>query len=73
MPRLNTVVYLTGPDGATVRLGPGDDVPDWAVAEITNPDCWDGEPSATDEPEPEEPVVTEGDEPEPAKRAVRKR
>ena len=47
MPGLKAVVYVTGPDG-TVRLGPGDEIPDWALAEITNPDCWDGDPPSVE-------------------------
>ncbi len=44
MHRLTTFVHVTEPDGEgrTGVFGPGDDLPDWAVRSITNPDVWDG-------------------------------
>lgn len=49
MPKLTTHVHVVERDdkGNTTRaqtFGPSDDVPDWAVAAITNPDVWDGDP-----------------------------
>lgn len=72
MPGLKAVVYVTGPDG-TVRLGPGDEIPDWALAEITNPDCWDGEPPSVEVDEPEVDDTQDGEPAEAPKRATRKR
>lgn len=52
-PRLSTFVHVVemvtndqgkqepGRDG---MFGPGDSLPDWAVAAISNPDVWDGDP-----------------------------
>ena len=45
-----------GSYGRQGMFGPGDDVPDWARAAITNPNVWDGEDdSASEEPEVKEP------------------
>lgn len=51
MARLNTHVHVVELDekGNTVRsgvFGPDDEVPDWAVAAITNPDVWADDPPA---------------------------
>jgi len=40
MTALNTYVAVAGPDNTTVWFGPGDELPDWAAAAITNPDVW---------------------------------
>jgi len=38
-------VPLPDPDtGETVWFGPGDDLPDWAAAAITNPGAWSDDP-----------------------------
>jgi hypothetical protein len=52
--RLNTHVHIPHPEtGAAVDFGPGDDLPEWAVDAITNPDVWDtGEDEADDGPVP---------------------
>lgn len=60
MAKLNTYVHATatGPDGVQLSgtFGPGDDLPDWAAAAITNPDVWDGDPPAR----PAEPAAADG-------------
>lgn len=48
MRNLNTFVHAverdeTGGIGRSQVFGPGDPVPDWARAAITNPDVWDGD------------------------------
>lgn len=48
MRRLTTYVHVAerdeqGNPGRSQIFGPGDKVPDWARAAITNPDVWDGE------------------------------
>lgn len=45
MPRLAVYVYLHDDDGNVHGFGPGDRVPSWAVAKITNPDAWAEAPS----------------------------
>jgi hypothetical protein len=63
--RLNTFVHVFEldskgrPDGRSGVFGPGDTLPDWAVASITNPDVWAGEKPPTPEP------VIPADEPDP--------
>jgi hypothetical protein len=42
MARLTTTVYVVDPDGRNRPFGPGADLPDWAVTQISNPDVWDG-------------------------------
>jgi hypothetical protein len=42
--RLNTTVFVVDPDGRDRPFGPGEDLPDWAAEQISNPDVWDGEP-----------------------------
>lgn len=50
--KLNTYVHVVEPggEGRSATFGPADDLPDWAVEAITNPDVWDG-------PAPEAPPV----------------
>lgn len=52
MSELKYSVYVDDPNevGKSVLFVPGDQVPDWAVPLITNPNCWvDGElPKAKD-------------------------
>ncbi|MEV4767794.1 hypothetical protein [Micromonospora humida] len=58
-PRLSTYVHVVemvtddqgkqSPGRAGV-FGPGDSLPDWAVAAISNPDVWDGDPPPRPEP-----------------------
>lgn len=43
MPRLRTTVHVTDLDGRTRAFESGQDLPDWAAAQITNPDVWEGE------------------------------
>lgn len=40
MRKLASYVYVIDPDGANVALGPDDTIPDWALAQITNPKAW---------------------------------
>ena len=54
--QLAAYVHVTDDRGASHGFGPGDDVPAWAAAKITNPDAW-----SADDPEPAE----EPDSPEP--------
>ncbi|WP_328339529.1 hypothetical protein [Micromonospora sp. NBC_00421] len=58
-PRLSTYVHVvemvTNDEGKQVPgrsgvFGPGDSLPDWAVAAISNPDVWDGDPPPRLEP-----------------------
>lgn len=55
--RLNTFVHaVERPNGQTearsATFGPGDALPDWALAAISNPDVWDGAaPPLPKEPE----------------------
>jgi hypothetical protein len=67
--RLNTYVHVPRGDGTSAVFGPADELPDWAVDAIRNPDVWadDGEaesaaadPSTSgseQEPELEEPPL----------------
>lgn len=48
-------VLEDGSYGRSQTFGPGDTVPDWAQASITNPDVWEGEDT---EPAPEPAVET---------------
>jgi hypothetical protein len=43
MPRLRTTVHVVDLEGRTRAFGPGEDLPDWAAEQITNPDVWEGE------------------------------
>ena len=53
-PRLQAYVCVDGPDGMR-QFGPDDEVPDWALPLITNPDAWeDGLPDLGDEDEGED-------------------
>lgn len=50
MPGLAGYVHVTDDDGVRHGFGPGDAVPDWAAARITNPKAWaDGAPPAAAE------------------------
>lgn len=57
-PRLSTFVHVVEmvtndqgkqEPGRSGVFGPGDSLPDWAVAAISNPDVWDGDPPARPE------------------------
>lgn len=48
-PRLNAYVHVRDEAGQSHVFGPDSDVPDWAVAAISNPDVWAVAPS---DPEP---------------------
>lgn len=39
-PKLQRFVCVDGPNGMR-QFGPNDEVPDWALALITNPDAWE--------------------------------
>lgn len=64
--RLNTYVHAAEvdengkPTGRAGNFGPDDDLPDWAVAAITNPDVWAGE----------KPAAPVSEDPPPAKMAA---
>lgn len=63
--RLTANVWVHRPDGDPVMFGPGDDVPEWAAALITNPKVWDSPaPVAAAEPAEvvEEPAVSQPSE-----------
>lgn len=47
--RLNTYVHVHRVDGPTVVFGPDDELPDWAVKEITNPAVWAGGDATSDD------------------------
>ena len=76
--RLSTFVHVLDEHGASHRFGPGDDIPGWAVEQITNPHVWAvlPEPVVVSEvPESPEvppaveeavPVPAPAEEPEPA-------
>lgn len=54
--RLRTNVHVFDEHGNVSVFGPGDDVPEWAAARITNPKAWtDDEPAPEPEPEPVQP------------------
>lgn len=38
--QLRATVYLHDEEGVVRGFGPGDTVPDWVAAQITNPDAW---------------------------------
>ncbi|MGB3357600.1 MAG: hypothetical protein WA972_08455 [Rhodococcus qingshengii] len=56
MARLISSVHVADASGVGHVFGPGDAVPSWAAARITNPAAWDGPPP---EPEVTEPVLVE--------------
>jgi hypothetical protein len=60
MPRLRTTVHVTDENGATRIFEAGQDVPDWAATQITNPDVWEGElpPHLQGEQDPSQPPET---------------
>jgi hypothetical protein len=63
MARLAAYVYLTDPDdGSTVGFGPDDEVPAWAVEQVSNPDAW-AEPPAGIEQDAGEITAEPGPEP----------
>ncbi|MEV2222751.1 hypothetical protein AB0E01_23075 [Nocardia vinacea] len=80
MPQLNTFVHVESGNGEMHVFGPGDVVPDWAVAAITNPMVWadggdvrpDPPAAAAAEPEaePEAPAARRGRKPAGAKEAA---
>lgn len=63
--RLRANVWVHRPGGEPVVFGPGDDVPEWAAALITNPKAWDSPAPSVAEPvapvgEPERPAAGGG-------------
>lgn len=48
MARLATFVHVHGKDGTSQVFGPDDEVPKWALAQITNPKAWADQPEAED-------------------------
>ncbi|MEV6897455.1 hypothetical protein [Amycolatopsis sp. NPDC051372] len=49
MAELKSYVHVSDEDGRHGVFGPGDEVPEWAAARITNPKAWvDGEVPAAD-------------------------
>ena len=58
MSALVYTVYLTGKDGQVHAFGPGDSVPDWARARITNPLAW-GDQAETAKPVAAEVAATQ--------------
>lgn len=59
MAELRYAVYLDNPEqpGESVRFLPGDEVPEWAQALITNPNCWvGGELPGSDSEDDKKPV-----------------
>lgn len=52
MPVLTTTVHLRDQSGQVVSFGPGQALPAWAEAAITNPDVWAPDPEPDPEPEP---------------------
>lgn len=62
--RLSTYVHAVARDdagqltGQSATFGPGDALPDWAVAAISNPDVWAERGDSPDpEPEPKAPAA----------------
>lgn len=49
MPKVTKYVALHGPDGDTVQLSPGDDLPDWADKDSLNPALFEDEASDLEE------------------------
>lgn len=76
MPKLNTYVHVLDPSGQTREFGPADQLPEWAVDKITNPDVWAEAPSAAREPKseppPPAPEPAAEEKPETAKRPARR-
>lgn len=59
--KLNTFVHVDegheeGRRGRTAWFGPDDELPDWAVKAIANPDVWDGDVPPHLAPEDDEPA-----------------
>ena len=46
MAKLTTTVFVRDREDRMVAILPGEDVPDWAAEQITNPHVWDGTPPA---------------------------
>lgn len=56
MAELQSYVHVADEEGRHGVFGPGDEVPDWAAARVTNPKAWvDGVRPAVAEPEPSDP------------------
>lgn len=49
MPKLTKYTALHSPDGDTVQLAPGDDLPDWADVDKLNPALFEDEDTGLDE------------------------
>lgn len=49
MPKVTKYAALHSPDGETVQLSPGDDLPDWADKDSLNPALFEDEDSDLDE------------------------
>lgn len=68
------------PAGRSAMFGPEDELPDWAIASISNPDVWAVPPAKAKAPAATEPVTEPVTEPDggpdggkvPAKAAARK-
>jgi hypothetical protein len=56
-------VHVVDNEGRSRAFGPGEDLPEWAASQITNPDVWEGElPAHLDEEgNPQERVATRTD------------
>lgn len=63
MPRLATFVHVRNASGVHAIFGPDDEVPEWAIALITNPAAWTEPPTSVRR-------LTEPATPSPAKRAA---
>ncbi|MBF6085216.1 hypothetical protein IU485_28000 [Nocardia cyriacigeorgica] len=71
MPQLNTYVHVLDETGQTREFGPDDQLPEWAINKITNPDVWADAPAHT--PETSEPAPAADEvKPEPVKRTARR-
>lgn len=60
MAKLNSFVAVRDADGHDVWFGPGQEVPGWAIAKITNPAAWAEAPKVDPvqvETEAEQPLV----------------
>ena len=66
MGALITHVAVQDDDGVTHSFGPGQDVPEWAAKQITNPKVWDHVPDDVDGDQSGEGSPSgDGDEPPP--------
>lgn len=60
-PKLQRFVCVDGPNGMR-QFGPDDEVPDWALALITNPDAWeDGLPDLPVDPDDDHDGADDGE------------